>query len=42
MALVIYHTPKQQALIEKLKKQADKKGWSLSKYVMSILEKEVK
>ena len=42
MLLQVYVKPNQASVIEKLKKEAEKKGWSLSKYVMWLLEGKVK
>jgi hypothetical protein len=42
MLLQVYVKPKQAPIIEKLKREAEKRGWSLSKYVMYLLEGKVK
>ena len=39
MNLIVYVPPKKQVVIEWLKKQAEMRGWSLSKYVMYLLTK---
>jgi hypothetical protein len=41
MNLIVYVPPKKQVVIEWLKKQADMRGWSLSKYVMYLLTKSM-
>ena len=38
MLLQVYVKPSQAIVVEKLKKEAEKRGWSLSKYVMWLLE----
>lgn len=40
--LQAYYKPSQEHIIEKLKREAEKRGWSLSKYVMYLLEGKVK
>jgi hypothetical protein len=38
MILNIYVPKKREAIIAKIKKEAEKKDWSLSKYVIWLLE----
>jgi len=41
MNLIVYVPPKKQVVIDWLKRRAEVRGWSLSKYVMYLLTKSM-